>query len=91
MSKGMIGYKYDPDYKAASWASEVEFEHKNLSIEDTQLAYKIIYEKEIVGLKGFYELLDRLAKAGFRGEIINRAQLFLPPLIVLNSKVDKDK
>lgn len=84
----MIEYRYDPSYKAASWVSDVEFQCKNLSLEDMELAYKIIYEKEIVGIRGLYELLDRLSHAGFRGEIVNRAQLLLPTLIVLNSKVE---
>lgn len=82
-------YFYDPN-KPPSWTFDVEFDCSNLSPEDTRLAYEIIYAKEVVGLKGYYELLDRLARAGFRGEIVNRMQLLLPTLVVLNSKIEKN-
>lgn len=93
MSKGMIEYTYDPNRKFATWDVEVEFEARNLTPEQTELARKIINEKttkEVYGFHKIADILNRLSRAGFRGEVCSRIQLGQPLLIVLNSKVDKD-
>lgn len=92
MSKGIIEYTYHPDKKIGTWDVEVEFEARNLTPEQTELACKIIHENrnnEIYGFRKITDILNRLSQAGFRGEIVNRTQLFLPTLIVLNAKIDK--
>ena len=94
MSKGIIEYTYHPDKKIATWDTEVEFAARNLTPEQTELATKIIHEKrsdEIYGFRRITDILNRLSQAGFRGEICSQTQLGLPLLIVLNSKIDKDK
>lgn len=96
MSKGIIEYTYHPDKKIGTWDVEVEFEFEagNLTPEQTELATKIIHVKrnsEIYGFQKITDILNRLSQAGFRGEICSRIQLGLPLLIVLNSKIDKEK
>ena len=89
MNKGIIEYTYHPDKKIATWDVEVAFEARNLTPEHIELATKIIQEKrndEIYGFHSITDILNRLSQAGFRGEICSRILL-----IVLNSKVDKDK
>lgn len=87
----MTTYNQEPNYKAASWALEVQYDIFKLHPDDAVIALNIINEKEVVGIKGFYELLFRLSKAGFRGEVVNRMQLGLSTLVVLNSKVENEK
>ncbi|MDE5887380.1 MAG: hypothetical protein K2H46_07330 [Muribaculaceae bacterium] len=94
MSKGIFEYTYHPEKKIGTWDVEVDFEARNLTPEQTELATKIIHEKrdkEIYGFQRIADILNRLSKAGFRGEIVDRTQLFLPLLIVIKSKIDKDK
>lgn len=79
---------YDPD-NPTSWDMEVEFEFLNLTAEQRELAFRIIREKKIVGLAGLMGLLQRLSGEGFRGNVVSRP-LFDPPLIVINSKIEKE-
>lgn len=79
---------YDPSHPP-SWDAEVEFEFVNLTAEQTELAKRIIDENRVIQ-NGLINVLKALSKAGFRGKVVVRPQLFLPPLIIINSKVEKD-
>lgn len=81
--------RYNPDGKTASYCVEVRFAHKNITEEQAEDAKRIIYEKEIKSYSEIYLLFNRLAKAGFRGEIqhtLNSSGLQLS--VVIDSKVD---
>lgn len=85
--KGADGImRYNPDSKTASFGMIVKFAYVNLTNEQIKLAKKIIYEKEVKNFSDIYLLLDRLAKAGFRGDIISQLQSGLQWSVVINSK-----
>lgn len=78
---------YDPN-NPPSRDVEVSFGFANLTAEQTELAKRIIDENRVAPI-GFVNVLNALSKAGFRGKVVSRP-LFDPPLIVINSKVEKD-
>lgn len=71
-----------------SWDADFVCEFVNLTTEQIELAKRIIDENSVIP-NGFINVLKALSKAGFRGNTVVRPQLFLPPLIVINSKVEK--
>lgn len=77
---------YDPDKKVANWTEEVEFLLLNLTTEQSELAAKTINENKE---RTLWEILDSLAHAGFRGEILSPMDFDTPTTIVLKSKIEK--
>ncbi|GEM_PF-5228296 len=77
-----------PKRKVGSWNVAAEFEVRNLASEQTEHACTIINENKE---RGWREVLDMLAHAGFRGTVVDRIQLNLPLLIVIDYKVEIDK
>lgn len=81
-------YLYDPKKMVANWTVEVEFRSQNLTMEQRAFAYKIINENKE---RTLWEILDALAYAGFRGEILRSTDFLSPTVVVLNSKIEIDK
>lgn len=79
-------YLYDPKKKVANWTVDVEFRSQNLTIEQSAFANKIIKENKEHTL---LEILDALAHAGFRGEILRSTGFLSPTVVVINSKINK--
>ena len=85
--KGHFGrLLYDITKKVANWAVDVEFWSKNLTMEQSALARKIVNENKG---RTLWEILDALAHAGFRGEILHSTDSTLPKVVVINSKIEK--
>lgn len=82
-------YFYNPN-EPPSWDGEFAYELVSLTPEQEELAKRIIEENRVIPI-GFFNVLNALSKAGFRGKVVSRTQLFLPPLILINSYVEKDK
>lgn len=59
---------YNTKKKVAEWTVDVEFREHNLTTEQSALARKIVNENKEHTL---WEILDALAHAGFRGEILH--------------------
>lgn len=79
---------YNTKKKVAEWTVDVEFREYNLTTEQSALARKIINENKEHTL---WEILDALAHAGFRGEILHITDPLSPKVIVINSKIEIDK
>lgn len=83
---------YDPKKMVANWTVDVEFQSRNLTTEQSELATKIINENN----KGYWvsaitDILNALAHAGFRGEIQHSTDPTKSMVIVINSKIETDK
>lgn len=72
--------------KVTNWAVDVEFRPQNLTMEQSALARKIVNENKEHTL---WEILDALAHAGFRGEILHSTDPLSPKVVVINSKIEK--
>lgn len=79
---------YDPDKKVANWTVDVEFQSRNLTLEQSELAKRIINENKE---RTLWQILDALAHAGFRGEILRRTDFLSPTVVVINSKIEIEK
>lgn len=79
---------YDTKKKVANRTVDVEFLSQNLTMEQRAFAYKIINENKEHTL---WEILDALAHAGFRGEILHTTDSLSPKVVVINSKIEIDK
>lgn len=77
---------YDTMKKVANWAVDVEFRSQNLTMEQSALARKIVNENKEHTL---WEILDALAHAGFRGEILHSTDSPSLKVVVINSKIEK--
>lgn len=77
---------YDIMKKVANWAVDVEFRSQNLTMEQSALARKIVNKNKEHTL---WEILDALAHAGFRGEILYSTDSPSPKVVVINSKIEK--
>ena len=75
---------YNTKKKVAEWTVEVEFREHNLTTEQSALARKIVNENKEHTL---WEILDALAYAGFRGEILHSTNTLSPKVVVINSKI----
>lgn len=85
-------YFYDPKKKVANWTAEIEFLSRNLTKEQSDLATKIINENNKgYGVSVITGILDALALAGFRGEILHGTDFLSPKVVVINSKIEIDK
>lgn len=79
---------YNAKKKVAEWTVDVEFRERNLTTEQSALARKIVNENKEHTL---WEILDALAYAGFRGEILHSSDFPSPKVVVINSKIEIDK
>lgn len=79
---------YDTKKKVANWTVDVEFRSQNLTMEQSAFAYKIINENKE---RTLWEILDALAHAGFRGDILRSTDFLSPTVVVINSKIEIDK
>lgn len=79
---------YNAKKKVAEWTVDVEFREHNLTTEQSALARKIVNENKEHTL---WEILDALAHAGFRGEILHSTDPLSPKVVVINSKIEIDK
>lgn len=85
-------FLYDPDKKAANWTVDVEFQSRNLTLEQSELATKIFNENNKgCGFSVITGILNALAHAGFRGEIQYSTDPLKSMIIVINSKIEADK
>lgn len=85
-------FLYYPDKKAANWTVDVEFQSRNLTLEQSELATKIFNENNKgCGFSVITGILNALAHAGFRGEIQYSADPLKSMIIVINSKIEADK
>lgn len=75
---------YDPKKKVANWTVDVEFQPQNLTVEQSDLAKRIIDENKE---RTLWEILDALAHAGFRGEILHSTDSLSPKVVVINAKI----
>lgn len=76
---------YDHDKKVANWTVDVEFQSRNLTVEQDSLANKIIIENKE---RTLWQILDALAHAGFRGYILHSTDFLSPKVVVINSKIE---
>lgn len=79
---------YATKRKVAYRTVDVEFRSQNLTMEQRAFAYKIINENKE---RTLWEILDALAHAGFRGEILHSTDLLSPKVVVINAKIEIDK
>lgn len=79
---------YDPKKKVANWTVDVEFRERNLTTEQSALARKIVNENKE---RTLWQILDALAHAGFRGEILHGTDFLSPKVVVINAKIETDK
>lgn len=79
-------YYYDPKKKMANWTVNVEFQSRNLTVEQSNLAKRIIDENKG---RTLWQILDALAHAGFRGEILHSTDPLSPKVVVINAKIEK--
>lgn len=82
---------YDPKKMVAKWDLDIEVQCRNLTEEQQTLAKKIIDEhRNGYGISVLYNILNALAHAGFRGKIGYRDYFDLPPVIMIEQKVETD-
>lgn len=80
---------YDPKKKMANWTTEIEFLSRNLTKEQSDLATKIINENNKgYGMSVITGILNALAHAGFRGEILRSTDVLSPTVVVINAKIE---
>lgn len=79
---------YDTKKKVANWTVDVEFRSQDLTMEQRAFAYKIINENKE---RTLWQILDALAHAGFRGDILRSTDFLSPTVVVINSKNEIDK
>lgn len=79
---------YNTKKKVAEWTVDVEFRSQNLTVEQSALANKIVNENKE---RTLWQILDALAHAGFRGDILRSTDFLSPTVVVINSKIEIDK
>lgn len=79
---------YNTKKKVAEWTVDVEFRSQNLTVEQSALANKIVNENKE---RTLWQILDALAHAGFRGDILLSTDFLSPTVVVINSKIEIDK
>lgn len=83
---------YNTKKKVAEWTVDVEFRWHNLTTEQSALARKIVNENNKgCGFSVITGILNALAHAGFRGEILHSTDPLSPKVVVINSKIEIDK